>query len=435
MYWFAAVRNWIRAHNTWHEPQGSQRSKHAPQLSKRMLPLVYAAATLVALGGCKDPAKDRPGSLVISTQTDMSVPGGIDTIELRVEIAGEVRHEETFEVAPIGKQKIPFVYTLDASDEPAGEVTISVVGLLNDEPQVFAQTVTTFPEDERTAIIELPLRWLCTGQVEQNKDGTFESSCDPIKDQPATCVAGECRLAVVKESALPDYAPRDVFGGASKPGSDGVCFPTESCFDAPVVVVVPNADCQVEVEGSEQQINLALQLPQSAVSSLEDAGSSSSGPGICNPSGCFVPLDNDPQTGYTFLATLETGDAGSGTLHVALPKAVCEKLDAGELTAVVASSACATKTSRTPTCGEWSSTERVIEVVLHPNLPGDAAADATPQVTTTTPDAGTTKEITIVAQGGRDSGTFVVGDTINSRWKERNPTTSSGSRTTKTWQP
>jgi uncharacterized protein YjdB len=398
MHWFGAVLEWMGN-------LGVRRGTEAlvaMALPVRLFP-VGCATMVLALAGCNGVAKVRPGSLVIATQTDMSVPGGIDTIELRVDIAGELRHEESFEVAPVGEQKVPFVYELEASEEPPGEVTISVVGLKEGEARVFAQTVTTFPEDERTAIIELPLQWLCTGQVEQNDDGEYASSCAPIREKAAACVAGECQVAVVDPRNLRDYTPQDVFGGAAKPGSDGACFPTEVCFDSPTVVV-PNGDCQVELEGSDQHINIALQLPQ-------DLAAPSSGPGICNSSGCFVPLDNDSETGYTFLAALDDTDGGVKKLHIGLPDAVCSKLEAGELVAVVASAACETKTSRIPTCGEWSSTTNVVEVVLE-SSPGDAAADAMSSEASSPVEAGTDGEITIVAQGDNDGGAFVVGDSI-----------------------
>src|SRR5690606_197351 len=76
------------------------------------------------LAGCNKPAPDAPGKLVISTQTDMAVPGGIDEIRVQVTFDGEVRTERTFKLPPSGDSTIPLVVTLDAADIPEGDVTI-----------------------------------------------------------------------------------------------------------------------------------------------------------------------------------------------------------------------------------------------------------------------------------------------------------------------
>lgn len=414
MYWFSAVRHWLMVHRTMTRRILAFGAWRTPSIGRFLvLPArqrlwVGALVLLAMASACKDSEPERPGRLVVTTQTDMSVPGGIDTIELRVEIAGEVRHEEVFEVAPTGDQKIPFVYELAAAKEPTGDVTITVVGRLGDEARVFARVDTTFPEDQRTAVVELPLQWLCTGQVEE-REGAYTSSCEPIKDQPAVCVAGECQVAALAERSLPDYRPQNVFGGASRPGEDGACFPTETCFAVPTVVV-PNADCQVEVDGTEQDVNLALQLPTGIrVDGNADAGAETSSAGICNASGCFVPLDHDRRLGYSFLAGPAT-DAGVGKLRVGLPKAVCTKLDAGDIVAVVATNACVTKTPRTPTCGAWSSTENVLDVVLDPIIQTDASTDAA--VTPDAGEAGESDELTLIIEGEYDGGALGIGATI-----------------------
>lgn len=352
---------------------------------------------LVALSGCKEePAEPPAGKLVIATQTDMSVPGGIDAIQLRVTEGDEIRHDETFALAPKGDTTIPLVVTLDAGADSERQVVVSVIGLRKSEAVVFAQAVTQVPRD-RTALLHMPLQYLCVGSAEAAGD-FFSSTCPDIDGEPAACVAGECKPVTIKESSLPDYEPRNVFGGAEGPNEGGACFATEDCFSLSQAVE-PNEDCEVTVDlpaGKEPNLGLTLPNDQSSL-------------GICGPAGCVIPLNSDEELGFEVRkATTTDGDTH---FTLGLPKAVCGQMAEGSVAGVVASGLCETKTSRTPTCGPWSSTDQTLFVAVQPILPGDAGADADTGATT---EAGATTELSvqIVPVDGWDGGTLVAGQTV-----------------------
>lgn len=362
------------------------------------MPVLWMFVCLVMLVACQGQTPAPAGALVISTQTDMSVPGALDSLRVQVRIDGQLRHDRSFDVAPAGDQVLPFVITLNAQDEPGGQVDVSAVGMLEGEPRVFARAVTTFPA-ARTALVELPLQWLCLDTVEQLDGETFVSTCESEASGPTACVAGACRSVEVAERELPDYDPRDVFGGARGPQAGGACFPTSDCFEA-AVEVVPNRACEVELPATGEP-NLALRLP-----------GESAGDGICAGEQCLVPLDESQRFG--FVLSEMPRDAGAAHVRATLPPAVCDALDAGAIEALVLSSTCETKTRRTPTCGPWSSTDdeqSPIEVVVHSNLPADAGPEAGADVSSVDA-ASSAIELELIVPGRFDDGTASPGDEI-----------------------
>src|SRR5262249_38461603 len=74
--------------------------------------------------------------------------------------------------------------------------------------------------------------------------------------------------------------------------------------------------------------------------------------GICHDGDappCYVPLDQDERSGWHY-----DPDAPAGTRVAVLPGAVCRSLIAQRAEAVRFTTACETKTSSSPTCGDWS---------------------------------------------------------------------------------
>lgn len=356
---------------------------------------VLAAGQVTA---CKDSENaGSKGKLIVATQTDMGVPGGIDQIELRVTFDGQVRQKETFTLPPDGDAKVPLVVTLDSGSYPSGDVTISIVGKRGSKAQVFAQTVTQVPT-ERTALVEMPLEFLCLGSANETDDFA-ESACEDIKGKPAACVAGECKPVAITESNLPDYQPGDVFGGAEGPEAAGACFDTQACFTRSLPIE-PNEDCIVELDvPDDREPNVALLLSSDIDAEAGQAG-------ICGLNGCLVPLQDDDRFGYT----AERNDDGS-KVFVQLPKAVCTKLANEEIEGLVGSVACQSKTTKTPTCGPWSSTGNPLNVTVS-SLDPETTPEAGVSDASVDADTPAQLDVQIVPVYGWDGGNLVPGQTV-----------------------
>lgn len=312
------------------------------------------AAALIALGAAASAAggaacSGSRGQLMFVFQTDMSLPKDIDAIRLLVTVEGAVVFDETY--VKLGDEdsiKLPATLGFLTPDDPAQALHLRVIASRGGDEgvEVIREVVTTVPEG-RTAMLQVPVQFLCYGLAEVERDAqgnvkrdasgavVVKSSCDEGK----TCVAGSCKDAAVPSDDLPDYAPAEVFGGGSGDG-DGLCFDTLDCFaegsPAEVAFVVlgdGQRACAAGVPGSAE-LNVAL-LTQ--------------GGGICGERGCYVPLDAGSEAGWT---TIDSS-------RIRLPDAVCERAEEGTLLGLVVAPAktgtCKQKGSDLPTCGPWSS--------------------------------------------------------------------------------
>jgi hypothetical protein len=146
-----------------------------------------------------------------------------------------------------------------------------------------------------------------------------------------TCIAGSCETNQIPIESLPPFQAEAVFGGAATP-AQGTCFDTVACMSAGAVVEPDPTDCTIAKPAGIDAFNVALRVPRD---------------GICDETEqtCFVPLDASATDGWS---ATPAGD------RVALPRSVCDKLEAGIISAVYASTACATKTAAFPPCGPWS---------------------------------------------------------------------------------
>lgn len=303
----------------------------------------------LAFTACKADDPEVRGQLMVVLQTDMSLPKDVTQVKILVKLGGKPYHDKNYIIAP-GEDwvtKLPATLAVVASvDDPTPRVEVTVIGLRSKEARVFAQAVTTIPE-ERTATLFVPIQWLCDGQVEElPKDAGYVSSCEPKNGRAQVCRAGSCVDVTVDEDDLKDYDPSDVFGGADEP-KNGLCFDTLKCFESSFRVV-PDEDCTVEVGVPEgYELNLALLNPEN-------------GDGICKRAEeppCYIPLDKNNTFGWK----TATGSKPT-SVRAQLPAAVCTKLGAGEVAGVQATLACATKTLQFPTCGPWSSVDDSIQL-------------------------------------------------------------------------
>lgn len=315
--------------------------------------LFRVVLTCLALTACKADEPPVRGQLMVILQTDMSLPKDVTQVKILVKVGGTPYHDKNYIIAP-GEDwvtKLPATLAVVASvDDPTPRVEVTVVGLRSREARVFAQAVTTIPES-RTATLFVPIQWLCEGQVETLPQGAgYASSCEPKDGHAQACRAGTCEDVTVDEEDLKDYDPSDVFGGSDDPDL-GLCFDTVKCFDSGFRVV-PDEDCIVELGVPEGYgLNLALYNPKDGDGIA----------GICNREGdeCYIPLDKSADFGWDYVKGTK---ATSMPVRVQLPKAVCAKLDAGDVAQVRATLACATKTLQFPTCGPWSSVDDSIQL-------------------------------------------------------------------------
>jgi hypothetical protein len=255
---------------------------------------------------------------------------------------------------------MPSTLGLVVSDDPSESVAIRVPGLRAGQARTLNKTITTIPED-RVAMLRVPIQWLCDGQVEQEDDDLYTSTCpDDDEGEQQACIAGECKPVFVASSTLPNFDPELVFGGAKAGAEGGACFPTEDCFDRGFEVV-PETDCSVNLPLTDDE------TPSFALVTESD--------GMCSAASdtCYVPLDQSEDFGW-----YEDIEANGEGRRFVLPAAVCARLDDGVALALWATRACETKTPALPPCGPWCSVEDDGTALVHDGVEGppDGFSDA-----------------------------------------------------------
>lgn len=281
------------------------------------------------------------GELVLSFDTDMSIPKDVTHVVLSITSSGRTIFEDRYAVGPTGVKLPSTLGVLEGEkDEP---VTIRIIALRGQTPTLVRESVSKVPKG-RVAGLKIPIEWLCTG--EENVQGTTKETATGTCPAGETCSAGSCVPAT--DVTLDDpYDQAAVFGGGDARGNGGTCFPVDRCFaEALTLEVAPvanGADCSFSLDGVT---NVGL-VP-------------SDGAGVLAGRRAVVPLVEG-----------SSGFRRDGAT-VRLPKAVCTRAAAGKLS-VVASRACPPKTNRVPNCGPWG-------VVGSPVSVSDAGFDAPPPI-------------------------------------------------------
>jgi hypothetical protein len=280
------------------------------------------SAVIVAALGCSG-QHVTPGQLILSIESDMALPDQIDTIRIEVLVRGALYFGNDYEVGE-NALLMPATLTLVAGDGPPTPVLVRVIGKKGTRTRTLRETTTTVPEG-RVAFLPMPVQWLCDDAVMPGAQGDVVSTCG----DGYTCSGGRCVERDVPETELLDYTPELVYGGAPTP-EEGQCFDTLNCM-ALGAVAEPDDQCTIAKPHGGLGINVALRV-------LND--------GICDEASgaCFVPLHADNDDGFR-----ELND------RLQLPGAVCDRLRAGRVSAVVVSTTCATRSAASPACGSWSS--------------------------------------------------------------------------------
>lgn len=311
--------------------------------------LFWTMALLSAWGCAKGKVETR-GQLMLAVTTDLQPPKDFDRVRVQVLSFGSTQFDNEYKVGK-GDLTLPATLGLVVGKDPSEPATIRVTASLGKEARMVREILTTVPE-HRVARLTVPVEWLCLDQVETADDGSVVSSCDDGR----TCVAGECVSTEVDSSELPDFRVEDVFGGGDGSGN-GSCFDTVGCFASGYVTDIDLQACSIAVDSSadSDQVSLALVRPPES-------------DGICGPDACLVPLDADVGT--------DGGGWSEKNGEIELPKAVCDRLQAGDILGVAVTTACQAKTSSEPTCGEWSSvsTEAGTSDAAAPKMEGMAGA-------------------------------------------------------------
>jgi hypothetical protein len=330
-----------------------------------LLALPPLACAVALASGCSADKKTS-GELIVAIQTDMSLPKDIDQVRIDVRSFGNVVFKNTYPVGA-GGLRIPATLGILPGADARSLITIRVIAFQRGKPRMLREVVTTVPES-RLATLRLPVQWISDGSAKQ-PDPTNEEDIRSSCADGNTDIAGECVPWDIDSSTLPDHKPEEIFGGGKEDGTGGSCFNTSGCLAGATPLQVDTATCTAIVpEGlgtDPAKLNVGLVLAPG-------------GDGICNETGCLIPLDANTNVGWVA--------AGAGLARVQLPRKICDKLAAGIVKSVVASSSCASKLPSMPTCGPWSS------VGIGPSTGGGGGDD--------TVDAGTTTPCTVPECGG-----------------------------------
>jgi hypothetical protein len=303
---------------------------------------------LLGLGAAGCSSEKPLGSVMLAISTDMYVNKDLSRVDILVQPErGPAQSTQVNLFPELEGQYLPGTFAIIEGSEPGEFVRVRLIARQGERTRVVREAALKVPR-ERTALLTMPIQWLCDGQVRQDGQQT-RSDCD----EGYTCIAGSCKLDEVEEALLPTYQSAEVYGGGNATGG-GTCFDTLPCFEQSEQPALDLDRCVLATPASDD-LNVALQLPPG-------------GDGHCTNGACWVPLDASELSGW---APAENGDG------VQLPEALCARVRAGTAS-VRTSHLCPSKAPSTPTCGPWT---------LVGTEPGDEPASASDQPTSSTPDS------------------------------------------------
>jgi hypothetical protein len=269
------------------------------------------------------------GEIVLFIDTDMEVPKDLTAVRVQLSTPTAVRYDMRHELGPNGF-RLPATLGIlaGAEDEP---VTIRVTAFHDQDAITHREMVTTVPRDRRV-MLPVHIQWLCYGTATESAPGQYASTCPAGQ----SCVAGGCQSNLVDSTTLATFDSASVYGGGTSPAT-GACFDTVGCFASGYAATL-EAPCSIEfprLGSADQGVNVALVRPPGTQ-------------GICGSEACLVPLNAESDSGWKT----------SGG-RIALPAAVCDRLQDGSILGVAVTTACAEKSETEPTCGLWSTVTAV----------------------------------------------------------------------------
>jgi hypothetical protein len=281
-------------------------------------------AVLLGLVAAGCSSETPRGSVMLAISTDMYVDKDVSRVDILVQPEhGPAQSTQVNLFPALEGQYLPGTFAIIEGSEPGEFVRVRLIARQGDRTRVVRESALKVPR-ERTALLTMPIQWLCDGQVKQDGQQT-RSDCD----EGYTCIAGSCKLDEVQEALLPTYQSAAVYGGGNATGG-GTCFDTLPCFEQSEQPALDLDSCVLATPASDD-LNIAAVLPPG-------------GDGHCTDSACWIPLDASDLSGWAPAAS------GGG---VQLPDALCARVRAGTAS-VRASHSCASKAPSTPTCGPWT---------------------------------------------------------------------------------
>jgi hypothetical protein len=264
---------------------------------------------------------------MLAIDTDLATPKDVSAIAVTISTNNAVRHNAVSRVGPGGDVVLPATLAIVAPEEGFGAAVLQVrvIAFQDRRARILRDVRTGFPDDDRVALLRVPLRFVNDGST----TGELTDAFDPALFVPTcaspeeTVIDGECRDARVDPASLAAFSP-DLVGRADQPGS---CFDVRACFAtaAPVAALDPTS-CSLPLGTTDaSRLNLALVGPSS---------------GVClRPDACFVPLDR-ASGGWTLDPT---------GARVVLPPVVCRLVTTRGL-ALHQASGCSPKIESRPSC-------------------------------------------------------------------------------------
>jgi hypothetical protein len=361
-----------------------------------------AASCAIAAVSCSAPDK---GSLVLAISTDMQAPQDISVVSIFVSNNGVPKYDYLGAVTPDGTVTLPATLALVESDNPGDEIHIRVTGFQAQKARVMRDVLTHIPH-QHTSLLRLPLNFLDDGSVAGTLDPRFvpgrqgtgapegdtqynpvdptvlrSTMCDVSKGE--TSFAGSCIDSHLDSAKLPAWTETAVYG-------EGGTVSTPNCFD------VTQCFAKAKPITNVDMTSCSFPLPQGANGSRWNCAlATNDGTGSCANGLCLVPLETDPDEGFTVM---------NGTTIQMVP-GVCKKIMAGAKLYADNSAACAQKIEGAPVCqpaAMGSSDGGTL-----PMGDGSVSADAGPMDATVSPDGGVSVDSGSSADGGTADGATV----------------------------
>jgi formylglycine-generating enzyme required for sulfatase activity len=296
-----------------------------------------------------------------------NVTPGRDFDTLRIRVQDDASREIAYHYAWDGVAKrasvldggyLPFTLNVQNAIDTIAERRVSVTAWKDGAP-VFARDAGFVLPASGVKSLHVDVDGLCfpvfanqEAKAKATEDGAWATSCA----EASTCVGGVCAPEHVDTSALTEYTPERVYGGAPGPGPAGACVDALGCFAPPpalfvdesalaqrVLPRVASGRCSFEALGliSNAQTVVAIEAPPDF--------------GTCGANGCVLLLDEVSDI------SRESGwRRGDGRIF--LPESVCRvPVENGPLFGPFVraqqrvDARCRTKTPEVPACAEWSS--------------------------------------------------------------------------------
>jgi hypothetical protein len=293
-------------------------------MRSRALRTGWAALPLACAALACGESSESLGSVMLAISTDMYIDKDVSRVDIIIQPERGPTQTTQFNLFPALDGKfLPGTFAIVEGSTPGEFVRVRIIARQENTVRVVREAALRVPR-QRTALLSMPIQWLCNDHVRQEGQQLWRSNCD----EGETCGKGVCEPDAVDETALPDYEPADVFGGGNPTGG-GTCFDTVPCFEVNTQPELDTTTCVLETEVTDD-LNVAIRLPPGS-------------DGHCTNAECWIPLDASPETGWHAL---------DGGARVQLPAAVCEHVASGA--SVRTSRECPSKAVATPTCGPWT---------------------------------------------------------------------------------